>query len=141
MKVSFCYPSGLRQELCSADAFEALVATLTEQDWLAGSGTAGIDVGDGAAYLTITKAPGDRRFMLVNADGPGEDEYVRVTSRTCTSPVVVYIGGNRTIFPVEFFSGTDDLTWAAQALIEHGRIERDEHWVILHQQEWPGMDE
>ncbi|OMG69376.1 hypothetical protein [Burkholderia ubonensis] len=83
MKVSFCSPSGLRQELCSADAFEALV----------------------------------------------------------TVPVVVYIGGNRTIFPVEFFSGTDDLTRAAKALIEHGRIERDEHWVILHQQEWPGMDE
>ncbi|KWN20304.1 hypothetical protein [Burkholderia ubonensis] len=141
MKASFCSPPGLRQELCSADACEALVAALTEQDWLTGSGTAGIDVCDGLAYLTVTNAPGVRRFMLVNADGPGEDEYVRVTSRTRTLPVVVYIGGNRTIFPVECFSGTDDLTRVAKALIEHGRIERDEHWVILRQQEWTAMDE
>ena len=84
---------------------------------------------------------GGEHLLITSAEKYGEEEYVYVTGLQFSTLASINCGGELAQFPIEFFAPFDNLLSFGSELIRTGRIKFSPQWVVLHTQEWPGMQE
>lgn len=127
--------------IADVDDFQDFFTNIPSDKWSSASGDICFLNNDNGFYISISKMGIEDRYIITSAEKFGDDLYVYVSSKNYTTTVKYSVGGESVKFPSEFFVGKNIVYEFVSELIHKGRIEFSGNWVVLHQQEWPGMEE
>ncbi|WP_313303453.1 hypothetical protein [Diaphorobacter sp.] len=132
---------GKKLVIADPDEFQDFFKKIPSGKWSSGSGDICLLNNDNGFYISISKIGVGDRYIITSAEKFGDDLYVYVSSKNYTTTVEYSVGGESVKFPSEFFVEENFVYKFASELIHKGYIEFSGNWVVLHQQEWPGMED
>jgi hypothetical protein len=137
--INFEFPNGSSRLISSYAQLLLTFDGMLRTDWESGSGMGRLVSESTKSYISLIKHPMNEVYMLISARKLGDDEYVHSPTDQYTATIEIYVGGDLTNYPIEFFSTLGAIKNIFKRFIEDGAIEYDRNWRILHLQEWPGM--
>ena len=137
----FVDTSGKERHLSTAQELSTILQELPSKEWSQGSGSVMLLNNQNGWYLGASRMQDGELLLITSAAKFGEDEYVYVSGFQFSTLASINCGGELAQFPIEFFAPFDHLLVFGSELIRNGHIKFSSQWVVLHNQEWPGMSE
>ncbi|MCX5469096.1 hypothetical protein [Acinetobacter nematophilus] len=123
------------------DQFRNFVESIPDDRWSSGSGDICLLNNQNGYYVSISKIKQKNRFIMTSSKKAGEELYVYVASQMYTALEEYYVGGELMKFPAEFFVEKDFILNIVNDFMGKGSIDFSGNWVVLHEQEWLGLED